>query len=155
MNGIRAVAKQTGVCLTTSAAILLLLGLSAMAAPSAAMKAACASDRQRLCNTFVGKPSEMQNCMIAHRAEWSVGCAGAAGSRRAKCAAYVQNKFLPQNSGNMTDRRSGGPAAIKRCMLGGGANGLVGPLRTWGTDHDCEEGAQPLSAAPLTEILPS
>jgi hypothetical protein len=114
---------------TVSATIFLLIESCAtgLAAPSAAMRSACAGDRTRLCNSFVGKPSEMQNCMRAHRAEWSAGCAGAApkgqanagdGGRRAKCAAYVQWKYLPQNGGSAMEHRHAAPAELRRCMQG-------------------------------------
>ena len=115
------------------------------AAPSAAMKAACAGDRQRLCKAFVGNPSEMQKCMQAHRAEWSANCAAGAphgtdvaahktaatrsskgdgappskgrgtGSRREKCAAYVQAKYFVQGE---IAHHTEAPAALKRCMQG-------------------------------------
>jgi hypothetical protein len=132
-----------------SATIILLFGSCAtgLAAPSAAMKSACAGDRTRFCNSFVGKPSEMQKCMQAHRAEWSNGCKAAAEgntslkankvsqggcaaevnghcltaaklNRHEQCAAYVQWKYLPQNGGSGMDHRHSAPAELRRCMQG-------------------------------------
>ena len=58
-----------------SALIILLLGTTSIALP--APLAACASDRKRLCGTFIGRPSAVQKCMIAHCTELSAGCAAA------------------------------------------------------------------------------
>src|SRR5579862_1926530 len=106
---------------------LIILSLGATSIVFAAPLAACANDRKKLCGTFIGSPSEMQKCMIAHRSEWSPDCAAAApgrrsnsgdGSRRAKCAEHVQLKYLPQNGGNASDHRYAAPQELRRCMHG-------------------------------------
>ena len=128
-------------------ALVIVVGSTANleAAPSAAMKAACAGDRQRLCHAFVGNPSDMQKCMQAHRAEWSANCAAEAphgtniaahktaasgsnkgggappskgpgtGTRREKCAAYVQARYFVQGE---IAHHTEAPAALRRCMQG-------------------------------------
>ena len=105
---------------------LITLSLGATSIVPAAPLTACANDRKKLCGTFIGSPSEMQKCMIAHRAEWSPNCAAAAsgrgtagvGSRRAKCAEHVQSKYLPQNGGTASDHRFAAPEELRRCMHG-------------------------------------
>jgi hypothetical protein len=104
-----------------------ILSLGATSIALAAPLAACAKDRTKLCGAFIGSPSEMQKCMIAHRSEWSPNCAAAApgrranagdGSRRAKCAEHVQSKYLPQNGGSASDHRFAAPQELRRCMHG-------------------------------------
>jgi hypothetical protein len=111
-----------------SVLIILLLG-STTVALAAPQLAACANDRQRLCNDFIGKPSEMQRCMRTRRAEWSEACALAVkgrsgettkvsqtrGDRRAQCAAYVQAKYLQMKG---VDHQYAARAELKRCMQG-------------------------------------
>jgi hypothetical protein len=101
--------------------ILLLLGPNSIGL--AAPIAACANDRKRLCSPFIGNPSEMQKCIKAHRTEWSASCAAATskgranagdGSRRAKCAEYVQLKYLQRKGAH----KNAAPAELKRCMHG-------------------------------------
>jgi len=78
------------ICLITTM-VTLFLGSTTMvlSAPNESMRSNCGPDRERLCGAFSGNPSEMQKCMIAHRAEWSPQCRRSA--HKTKCFQHVQN----------------------------------------------------------------
>jgi hypothetical protein len=48
-----------------------------IAAPSAAVRAACHEDARRVCGAVFGNPGAVQACMREHRAELSEGCKAA------------------------------------------------------------------------------
>jgi len=115
------------------------------ASPNTGMQAACAGDRQRLCSAFVGKPSDMQKCMSAHRGEFSDGCkavtsggpkaAASDGStkaeptraelmrmskerRQAYCKTYVRNRRLALGLYVKGNNGVDARPEVARCMQG-------------------------------------
>lgn len=60
----------------------LLCPAAAPAAPSAAVRAACAGDARRLCGSVFADRKARRACMKEHRAEWSNGCKAAVAKQR-------------------------------------------------------------------------
>ena len=109
--------------------LTLLLSVSevTLAAPNAAVRAACMHDAKRLCAAVLGNQEARMKCMKQHRAELSPECRAkiaeqrdidgtrpaSGGSSREKCAAMAADQHRLNGVGN---QHIGGPAATKRCM---------------------------------------
>ena len=62
--------------------VTVLCPAAAPAAPSAAVRAACAGDARRLCGSVFADRKARRACMKEHRAEWSNGCKAAVAKQR-------------------------------------------------------------------------
>ena len=102
-----------------------------LAAPTRAVRAACAADAKRLCGSAANAMAR-QACMYQHRAEWSEKCKTAQSAapknakpargsaawlaRRERCATFVADFY--RDKGNHAHTVTA-PKALRRCMNGG------------------------------------
>jgi hypothetical protein len=88
--GIRIGGERTGKSAVETSEFLMMIGLRtlgivvaivaptlAMAAPSAAVRAACAPDARKLCGAVISNAEARHKCMVAHRAQLSEACKAA------------------------------------------------------------------------------
>jgi hypothetical protein len=95
-----------------------------IAAPSAAVRAACLNDAKKFCSSVIQDDEARRNCMKAHASELSAGCKEAVAAQRSAagngdletCRKLARDKYFVQDGRALN--RAIGPA-IMRCMKNG------------------------------------
>jgi hypothetical protein len=109
-------------------AACLFVGLTAptisIAAPNAAVRAACLNDVKKFCSSVVQDDEARRSCMKAHASELSAGCKEAVAAQRSAsgkgdletCRKLARDKYYIDGGRRLND--AVGPAVV-RCMKNG------------------------------------
>ena len=112
----------------TTFATCLFVGLAAptigVAAPNAAVRAACLNDAKKFCSSVIQDDEARRNCMKAHTSELSAGCKEAVAAQRSAagkgdletCRKLARDKYYIDGGRRLNDAI--GPAVV-RCMKNG------------------------------------